>query len=388
MSKFYAFFSTPQGEVKPALYVVLFVFALISTWLLTKLVLAFALKKKLFGPVGGRHVGGRQIPRLGGVALIISFALTAALAAFLHPGVAREFLQPQTIAIFAGLLIVGALGVVDDLLQLNWATKFVFQIVASCLVIGNGVIVAKITNPFGPTLDFYPWMAVAFTLIWLVGITNAINLSDGLDGLCGGIIFIVAVVIFTNSQILTHARPEQFSLFIFPSVVCAIILGAVLGFLRYNFYPAKIFLGDGGALFLGFLVACMAIRSSQISATSVALLVPLIALGLPILDTTLAFLRRTARRGNPFQSDAQHIHHKIMYSGLTHPETVLVLYGFCLLLGLAALALSLRSNQYAGIILVVLTIIILLGFKKFGVLDVTRLWGVRRRGEAEDKEEK
>ncbi|MBO7434835.1 undecaprenyl/decaprenyl-phosphate alpha-N-acetylglucosaminyl 1-phosphate transferase [bacterium] len=388
MSKFYALFSTPQGEVKPALYAVLFVFALLSTWLLTKLVLAFALKKKLFGPVGGRHVGGRQIPRLGGVALIVSFALTAVLAAFLHPGVAKEFLQPQTLAIFAGLLIVGALGVVDDLLQLNWATKFVFQIVASCLVIGNGVIVAKITNPFGPTLDFYPWMAVAFTLIWLVGITNAINLSDGLDGLCGGIIFIVAVVIFTNSQMLTRARPEQFTLFIFPSVVCAIILGAVLGFLRYNFYPAKIFLGDGGALFLGFLVACMAIRSSQISATSVALLVPLIALGLPILDTTLAFLRRTARRGNPFQSDAQHIHHKIMYSGLTHPETVLVLYGFCLLLGLAALALSLRSNQYAGIILVVLTIIILLGFKKFGVLDVTRLWGVRRRGETEDKEEK
>ena len=388
MSKIYALFSTPQGEIKPALYAALFVFALVSTWLVTKLVLAFALKKKLFGPVGGRHVGGRQIPRLGGVALIVSFALTAALAAFLHPGVAREFMQPQTIAIFAGLLIVGALGVVDDLLQLNWATKFVFQIIASCLVIGNGVIIAKITNPFGPTLDFYPWMAVAFTLIWLVGITNAINLSDGLDGLCGGIIFIVAVVIFTNSQILTHARPEQFTLFIFPSVVCAIVLGAVLGFLRYNFYPAKIFLGDGGALFLGFLVACMAIRSSQISATSVALLVPLIALGLPILDTTLAFLRRTARRGNPFQSDAQHIHHKIMYSGLTHPETVLVLYGFCLLLGLAALALSLRSNQYAGLILVVLTIIILLGFKKFGVLDVTRLWGVRRRGETEDKEEK
>ena len=221
-----------------------------------------------------------------------------------------------------------------------------------------------------------------------MGITNAINLSDGLDGLCGGIIFIVAAVIFVNSQILTHTRPEQFTLFIFPSVICAIVLGAVLGFLRYNFYPAKIFLGDGGALFLGFLVACMAIRSSQISATSVALLVPLIALGLPILDTTLAFLRRTARRGNPFQSDAQHIHHKIMYSGLTHPETVLVLYGFCLLLGLAALALSLRSNQYAGIILVVLTIIILLGFKKFGVLDVTRLWGVRRRGETEEKEDK
>ena len=374
MSRIYEFFSTPQGEVKPALFIVLFVVALILTLLFTKFTLAFALKKKLFGPVGGRHIGNRQIPRLGGAALVAAFALTAVLAAFLNPTVAKEFLQPQTLAIFGGLLIVAVLGVVDDLLQLSWATKFVFQIVASCLVIGNGIVIAKITNPFGPTLDFYPWMAIAFTLIWLVGITNAINLSDGLDGLCGGIIFIVAAVIFVNSRILAHTRPEQFTLFIFPSVVCAIVLGAVLGFLRYNFYPAKIFLGDGGALFLGFLVACMAIRSSQISATSVALLVPIIALG----------LRRTVRRENPFQSDAQHIHHKIMYSGLTHPETVLVLYGFCLLLGLAALALSLRSNQYAGIILVVLTIVILLGFKKFGVLDVTRLWGVRRRGDMEE----
>ena len=385
MSKIYELFSTPQGEVKPALFIVLFVVALLLTLLFTKLVLAFALKKKLFGPVGGRHIGNRQIPRLGGAALVAAFAITAVLAAFLNPSVAKEFLQPQTLAIFGGLLIVAVLGVVDDLLQLSWATKFVFQIVASCLVIGNGIVIAKITNPFGPTLDFYPWMAIAFTLIWLVGITNAINLSDGLDGLCGGIIFIVAAVIFVNSRMLAHTRPEQFTLFIFPSVVCAIVLGAVLGFLRYNFYPAKIFLGDGGALFLGFLVACMAIRSSQISATSVALLVPIIALVLPILDTTMSFLRRTDRRENPFQSDAQHIHHKIMYSGLTHPETVLVLYGFCLLLGLAALALSLRSNQYAGIILVVLTIVILLGFKKFGVLDVTRLWGVRRRGDMEEQ---
>ena len=235
MDKIHALFSTPQGEIKPALYVTLFLFALLATWLLTKLVLAFTLKKKLFGPVGGRHVGGRQIPRLGGVALIIAFALTAGLAALLHPGVAKEFAQPQTIAIFAGLLIVGVLGVVDDLLQLNWATKFVFQIIASCLVIGNGVVIAKITNPFGPTLDFYPWMAIAFTLIWLVGITNAINLSDGLDGLCGGIIFIVAAVIFVNSRILAHTRPEQLTLFIFPSVVCAVIMGAILGFLSTRY---------------------------------------------------------------------------------------------------------------------------------------------------------
>ena len=381
-------FSTPEGDLKPLLYVVLFVTGLVLTWLFTKLTIAFAVKRKLFGPTGGRHINGREVPRLGGVALCAAFFLTALLGAFLNREIAREFLTPQVLSIFGGLLIVAILGLVDDLLELSWGTKFLFQIVASCLVIGNGVIIAKITNPFGPTLEFYPWMAMAFTLIWLVGITNAINLSDGLDGLCGGIVFIVAAVILVNSRLLAHTRPEQLQLFIFPSVVCVIVLGAILGFLRFNFYPAKIFLGDCGALFLGFLVACMAIRSSQISATSVALLVPLIALGLPILDTTLAFLRRAARRGNPFQSDAQHIHHKIMYSGLTHPETVLVLYGFCLLLGLAALALSLRSNQYAGLILVILTVVILLGFKRFGVLDVTRLWGVRRDGEQKGREEK
>lgn len=386
MESLRALFATPQGDISPLLFPVLFFCGLGLTWLFTKATLAFAIRRKLFGPCGGRH-GERQVPRLGGAPLFLAFILTALLAAFLHPAIAREFTTPQTLSIFGGLAIVAVLGLVDDLLQLSWGTKFLFQIVASCLVIGNGVVIAKITNPFGPTLDFYPWMAIVFTLIWLVGITNAINLSDGLDGLCGGIIFIVAAVIFANSRVLAHERPEQLAQFIFPSTVTVILLGSVLGFLRYNFYPAKIFLGDCGALFLGFLVACMAIRSSQISATSVALLVPIIALGLPILDTTLAFLRRTARRGNPFQSDAQHIHHKIMYSGLTHPETVLVLYGFCLLLGLAALVLSLRSNQYAGLVLIILTILVLLGFKKFGVLDVTSLWGVRRRGERRERED-
>jgi UDP-GlcNAc:undecaprenyl-phosphate GlcNAc-1-phosphate transferase len=154
-------------------------------------------------------------------------------------------------------------------------------------------------------------------------------------------------------------------------------MGAALAFLRYNFYPAKIFLGDTGSLFLGFLIACTAIRSSQISTTTVALVVPIIALGLPILDTVLVFLRRTAKRRNPFQADLQHIHHKMIESGLSHPETVLVLYGFCILLGVAALVLALKKNEYAGIVLFVLTVITLIGFKKFGVLDITRLWGIR-----------
>jgi UDP-GlcNAc:undecaprenyl-phosphate GlcNAc-1-phosphate transferase len=281
------------------------------------------------------------------------------------------------------MAVMLGLGVYDDLRQTGWLPKFAFQIVAACIVIHEGLVITKITNPFGPTLELPAAFSLTFTIVWLVGITNAVNLSDGLDGLATGIVMIVCGVTFANSLHLMQARPEQYQFFVFPAITSVAVLGAAAAFLRFNFYPARIFLGDTGSLFLGFLIACTAVRSSQISTTTVALVVPMIALGLPILDTVLAFLRRTARRRNPFQADLEHIHHKMMESGLSHPETVLVLYAFCLLLGVAALVLALKKNQYAGIVLFVLTVITLAGFKKFGVLDVTRLWGMR--GKSDDK---
>ncbi len=372
-------FSGRQGEISYTLYALVFVVALLLTYGLTLVLIRLAPRLGAMARPSARHIHQRAVPKLGGVAMFIAVAVALGLAALLSPIVARDLLSAKSVAIFTGLLVMLGLGVYDDVRHASWLPKFAFQIVAACIVIHEDLVISKITNPFGPTLELPMIVALLFTIVWLVGITNAVNLSDGLDGLATGIVLIVCGVTFANSLQLMQTRPEQYTFFVFSAITSVAALGAAVAFLRFNFYPARIFLGDAGSLFLGFLIACTAVRSAQISTTTVALIVPVIALGLPILDTVLAFLRRTARRRNPFQADLEHIHHKMMESGLSHPETVLVLYGFCLLLGVAALVLALKKNQYAGIVLFVLTIITLAGFKKFGVLDVTRLWGTRGR---------
>ncbi len=373
------FFSTKQGEIAYPLYIVLFVAGFAVTYALTLLLMRIATRIGAVDKPGERRIHRAPTPKLGGLAIFFSLALTLTLAGICHIDIARDLLSAKSLAIFVGIGVMLLLGVYDDLLHASWMWKFAFQIVAACIVIREGLVIANITNPLAPMTFKLPVMVgFFFTIVWLVGITNAVNLSDGLDGLATGIVMIVSAVTFANSLHLMQTRPEQYGLFVFPAVTSICVLGSTVAFLKFNFYPARIFLGDTGSLFLGFLIACTAVRSSQISTTTVAFVVPIIALGLPILDTALVFLRRTARRKNPFRADLDHIHHKMIESGLSHPQVVLVLYGFCILLGIAALVLALKKNQYAGIVLFVLTIITLFGFKKFGVLDITRLWGVRQ----------
>ncbi|MCX7846534.1 MAG: undecaprenyl/decaprenyl-phosphate alpha-N-acetylglucosaminyl 1-phosphate transferase [bacterium] len=382
-----AWCATPQGEISYRLYVVLFLLTGGLTYGLTHVMIWLAPRLGAVDKPDARRIHQRPVPKLGGLALFVAIAAGLVVAAALHPWVARVVLTPQSLAIFVGMAIMLAVGVYDDLFGVSWMWKFAFQIVAACIVIRHGMVIMKLTNPLGAEhIQLNPLLAFVFTLVWLIGITNAVNLSDGLDGLATGIVLIVSGVTFANSLHLMVMRPEQTeAYFVFPAVTSICVAAASLAFLRFNFYPARIFLGDTGSLFLGFWLACTAVRSSQISTTTVALLVPVIALGLPILDTVIAFLRRAARRRNPFQADLEHIHHKMLESGLSHPETVLVLYGFCLLLGIAALVVAYKRHQYAGVILFVLTAIVLVGFRKFGILDITRLWGIR--GNRDDQRE-
>ena len=377
------FFTTTSGEISVSAYFALGALSFALTYLFTLALIKLAPRIGAVDIPDTRRIHREAVPRLGGLAIFLALALALAFAGLINQKIAADLLTAKSIATFVGLGIMLVLGMYDDLFGASWMLKFTFQVVAACIVIGNGLVIIKVTNPLGPTIELPVLAGLIFTVIWLVGITNAVNLSDGLDGLASGIVLIVAGVTFANSIHLMQTRPEQYALFVFPAITSICLLGAAPAFLRFNFYPARIFLGDTGSLFLGFLIACSAVRSSQISTTTVALVVPVIALGLPILDTLLAFLRRASRRRNPFQADLEHIHHKMLESGLSHPETVLVLYGFCLLLGVAALILALKMNQYAGIILFVLTAVTLVGFKRFGVLDVTRLWGIRKGDEDE-----
>ncbi len=369
------FFTTSKGEIAYSLYISLFIVNIIITYFITMLLMKLAPKIGIVDKPSPRKIHLKEVPKLGGLAIFISLTLTFFIATLLHPQIKTDFISSQSIAIFVGMGIMLILGLYDDIFKASWMWKFTFQIVAACIIVRHGILVSKITNPFSVPIQLGALGGMIFTVAWIVGITNAINLSDGLDGLASGIIIIVCGVTFANSIHLMQTRPEQYQLFVFAAVTSICVLGAALAFLKFNFFPAKIFLGDTGSLLLGFLIACTAIRSAQLNTTTVALVVPIIALGLPILDTVLAFLRRTSKRRNPFRADKEHIHHKILESGLSHPETVLVLYGFCMILGIAALILALKTNQYSGIILFVLTAIILVGFKKFGMLDITRLWG-------------
>ena len=387
-------------EIPAYVFGLLFGVSAAVTYLLTWLLVRFAARFGALDRPDERKVHRVPVPRLGGLAIFIAVAVALAFGCVISQRIRGTLLpadmwlalkslfsssalaalgaQPtalKSFGIFIGLVVMFGLGMYDDTRHASWIWKFAFQMVAAAIVIHYGVVVQKVTNPFGGAPFELGNLAVYWTFIWLIGITNAVNLSDGLDGLASGIVMIIAGVTFVITLNLMQTRPEQYDMFVLAAIVSIILLGATLAFLKFNFYPARIFLGDSGSLFLGFLIACTAVVSSQISSTTVALVVPIIALGLPILDTVLAILRRTAKRRNPFQADKEHIHHKMLESGLSHPEAVLVLYGFCVLLGGAALVLAFKMNQYAGLVLFVLTAVTLVGFKRFGILDVSRLWG-------------
>jgi UDP-GlcNAc:undecaprenyl-phosphate GlcNAc-1-phosphate transferase len=201
-------------------------------------------------------------------------------------------------------------------------------------------------------------------MLWIVGVINALNLIDGLDGLAGGVALVAVITTFLVSMQRAHPLMMLFS---------SALAGAIVGFLFYNFNPASIFMGDTGSMFLGFVLAATAIQTNQKASTAVAVLIPGIALGLPIMDTLLAIGRR-AIRGRPlFQADREHIHHRLMALGLSHRQTVLVLYGFCLLLGAAALVLTYASNGQAALLLIVLALVAFVFLRSLGYVRFDRI---------------
>jgi UDP-GlcNAc:undecaprenyl-phosphate GlcNAc-1-phosphate transferase len=219
-----------------------------------------------------------------------------------------------------------------------------------------GFRIEALANPFGDPIAL-GWISLPFTLLWMVGVVNALNLIDGLDGLAGGVAFVAVTITFLVSLQRGHPLMMLFS---------AALAGSIVGFLFYNFNPASIFMGDTGSMFLGFVLAATAVETNQKASTAVAVIIPTVALGLPIMDTLLAIGRR-AWRGRPlFQADKEHIHHRLLARGLSHRQAVLVLYGFCVLLGLAALLLTYGNSGQAALLLVVLAVVAVILLRTLG----------------------
>jgi UDP-GlcNAc:undecaprenyl-phosphate GlcNAc-1-phosphate transferase len=313
-----------------------------------------------------RKIHGQPIPRLGGVAIVLAFyAPMVALLLFHSTGVGGMFAaeHEHVIGLFAGGIIIALLGLYDDLRGANAGKKFVVQFAVAGLLYKLGFRFDTIGNPFGDPIAL-GWASLPLTLFWVVGVINAMNLIDGLDGLAGGVALVAVITTFLVALQRSHGLMMLFS---------SALAGAISGFLFYNFNPASIFMGDTGSMFLGFVLAATTLQTNQKASTAVAMLIPAIALGLPIMDTMLAIGRR-ALRGRPlFQADKEHIHHKLMARGLSHRQAVLVLYGFCILLGTAALILTYASSGQAAALLVVLALISFLFLRSLGYVRLDQM---------------
>ena len=346
---------------------VAFLLSLVTAALLTPAVRSVALRRGwLDGNASSRKIHGTPVPRLGGIAIVLAFFAPLACLLVVETGLGQAFLRDQSrvFGLFAGGLAVAALGIYDDLRGTNARQKLAVQTAVAVAMYALGFRIELLANPFGAELTVGAWFGFPLTVLWIVGVINALNLIDGLDGLAGGVALFAIVV----SLVLAMVRGDSLM-----TLYAAALAGSLIGFLLYNFNPATIFMGDTGSMFLGFVLAVTALQRNQKSSTAVALLIPMVALGLPLLDTGLAIVRRAANGRPLFSADREHIHHRLLGLGLSQRQAALALYGFCCLLGLAALSLTwANSAQTAGILALVGLLTVVLG-RLVGFFKLSRL---------------
>jgi len=269
---------------------------------------------------GGRRVNQLPVPRLGGVALFMGLLVPA--LAFLHVG--RE-----NRGLLLGAAVAVSVGIVDDFRGLAWFPKLVGQLAAAAVPTAFGVWVDRFTFPFIGIHSLSAWVGIPLTVLWIVAIMNMVNFLDGMDGLAAGVTGIAGLTFSVIA--LSLGKVDA-------AILSAIILGACLGFLRHNFYPARIFMGDSGALLLGYVLATIAVQGLLKTAATVALLFPLLVLAVPIVDTTFVVVRRLKHGERVFTGDQAHLHHRFLRRGFSQRRAALTIWAWCLSLAAAALA--------------------------------------------------
>lgn len=347
------------------IYPAFFGIAFIAALGFTPLVRTLGIRFGILDLPGKRKVHQEETPRLGGVAVFLATLLPFLI--FLFFGDFRDGDVKNAGGALPGLvlgsLIVFGIGIWDDIHRLSPWPKLTAEISAALVAFYFGLRIHLLSNPFGLQWDV-SWLSGPLTVIWLVGITNALNLADGIDGLAAGIATFAASILFAMTVSSTYPLVPY---------LAAALAGAALGFLRFNFSPATIFLGDSGSLFLGFFLGGLSLWASEKSAIAFALLIPIIALGLPIIDMIYAIIRRW-HRGVPLgQGDRDHIHHKLLEKGYSHRKAVLLLYGVNFLLaGIAGLLLFTR-NSFAAYVVVIIGVVFVLGTRFLGYFRFSRI---------------
>lgn len=301
-----------------------------------------------------RKVHSRVMPRMGGVAIYLAVTLSVLIFGNI---------SDQIKGLLIGGTIITFVGLVDDIKNLSPRVKLLGQIVAASILVAYGAKVLFLTNPFGSLIYLNPNgidLGIPLTILWVVGVTNAVNLVDGLDGLAGGLASIAALTIGT---IAWHEGQMQ-------SVLPAIVLfAAIVGFLKYNFHPAKIFMGDSGSLFLGYMLAGLSVIGLTKGAAVMSVFVPVLIFGIPIFDTLFAIMRRYINNKPIFQADKEHLHHRLLALGLSHRQTVLVMYGVSCLLGISAVFLTFLTTAQAFAVFLAITITVFVAANRIGVIS-------------------
>lgn len=330
----------------------LFAMAALVTFAVTPLVRYVAIRTGGLAVPVSRSVHTQPIPHMGGIALFFGFCC----ALIWHMGFDHPIVKSALVG--GGAIVI--LGVIDDIFNLRPSVKLAGQIAVAALVVAMGVRIDWFNNPLTGELVYLKHWGVPLTILWVVAIVNALNLIDGLDGLAAGVTTISATTLLFVA--LRAGLPEA------SVVLSAALAGTALGFLPHNFNPAKIFMGDAGSMFLGFGLAIVSVEGLLKSATSITLAIPVLALGLPIADTVFAIVRRIRNRQPLGQGDRQHLHHRLLALGLSHRDTVLVLYIASGWLGVGAWALS-AVGPLQGAIIIVFTVASFAFFiRRFGML--------------------
>jgi UDP-GlcNAc:undecaprenyl-phosphate GlcNAc-1-phosphate transferase len=312
---------------------------------------SLAIRLRALSRPGGRNLNERAVPRMGGVAVAIGTLAPLALVAMVHSSVGASLRADalQLLGLVAGGVFLCGVGTLDDVRRLRAIHKLALQVAAAVIAFSCGYRIEAVRLPLIGELSMGVF-ALPVTTLWVVGVTNAINLIDGLDGLAAGVAFFAGLTNFVVAYVNGS---------IFVAAVMAAMLGAVVGFLVFNFNPARIFMGDSGSYFLGYVLGSVSLAgSSQKASTAVSVLVPLVALGLPIVDMLFTIARRFLEKRSIFSPDRGHIHHRLLDMGLTHRRAVLLLYGVCLVLTAAAIGISLGRSWQVGLALLCATLVV------------------------------
>ncbi len=341
-------------------YLITFVLAFIVAFSATPIVRKLAFKAGAIDiPKDERRMHSKPIALMGGAAIIAGFMVAVLFDLITVPGILP--LSKELLGLLAGISVIALMGILDDILTLGSKAKLAFQLVAALsVVLISGTRIAVVTNPFGSSayLELSPYISYPLTILWIVGVTNAINLIDGLDGLAAGVSSISSLSLFFVSILRVDL---ELPIAIYTAIITAALAGSTLGFLPFNFNPAKIFMGETGSAFLGFTLGVISIQGALKSYAAISIAIPLLVLGLPLFDTLFAIIRRIGSGKPIMQADRGHLHHRLIDMGLSQRQSVVIMYTASGALGLCAIVLADRGAISAIILLLAVSVFVVGG---------------------------